>query len=102
MRREYRQVRATNDDRYCLVRNTGIREAIVVHRGREFTLRPGALAVLKLDEPFFSAEASRPYALAISAPLALVTRSPDVKCLFRFEEYHESATSWQFEQSLPL
>jgi AraC-like DNA-binding protein len=56
VRREYRQVLATRDDRYCLVRNTGVRASIVVHRGREFTLRPGALAVLKLDEPFFSAD----------------------------------------------
>src|SRR5262249_1080055 len=56
VRREYRQVLATNDDRYCLVRNTGVRASIVVHRGREFALRPGALAVLKLDEPFFSAD----------------------------------------------
>jgi AraC-like DNA-binding protein len=58
VRREYRQVLATNDDRYCLARNTGVREAIVIHRAREFTLRPGALAVLKLDEPFFSADGS--------------------------------------------
>jgi AraC-like DNA-binding protein len=58
VRRDYRQVLATNDDRYCLARNSGAREAIVIHRGREFTLRPGALAVLKLDEPFFSADGS--------------------------------------------
>jgi AraC-like DNA-binding protein len=58
VRREYRQVLATNDDRYCLARNTGVREAIVIHRAREFTLRPGALAVLKLDEPFFSVDGS--------------------------------------------
>jgi len=56
VRREYRQVLQTNDDRYCLVRNTGVREAAVVHRGRDFTLRPGALVLLKLDEPFFSAD----------------------------------------------
>jgi AraC-like DNA-binding protein len=56
VRRDYRQVLATNDDRYCLARNTGVRASIVVHRGREFTLRPGALAVLRLDEPFFSAD----------------------------------------------
>jgi len=56
VRREHRQVLATNDDRYCLARNTGVRASVVLHRGREFTLRPGALAVLRLDEPFFSAD----------------------------------------------
>jgi AraC-like DNA-binding protein len=54
--REYRQVLETNDDRYCLVRNTGSRPAQVIHRGGEFTLRPGAMTLLKLDEPFFSAD----------------------------------------------
>ena len=56
VRREYRQVLATNDDRYCLVRNTGTRESRVMHRGREFVLRPGALALLKLDEPFLAVD----------------------------------------------
>ena len=56
VRRERRQVLQTNDDRYCLARNNGEREATVVHRGREFALRPGALVLLKLDEPFFSAD----------------------------------------------
>jgi AraC-like DNA-binding protein len=56
VRREYRQVLETNDDRYCLARNTGSRAAVVVHRGREFTMRPGAMVLLKLDEPFFSAD----------------------------------------------
>jgi AraC-like DNA-binding protein len=56
VRRELRQVLATNDDRYCLVRNTGERASTVIHRGREFTLQPGALALLKLDEPFFAAD----------------------------------------------
>jgi AraC-like DNA-binding protein len=56
VRRERRQVLATNDDRYCLARNTGDRAAQVIHRGREFTLRPGSLVLLKLDEPFFSAD----------------------------------------------
>ncbi len=56
VRRERRQVLATNDDRYCLARNTGVREARVTHRGREFSLRPGAMVLLKLDEPFFSAD----------------------------------------------
>jgi AraC-like DNA-binding protein len=58
VRRERRQVLATNDDRYCLARNTGTREAMVVHRGREFVMRPGAMVLLKLDEPFFSADGS--------------------------------------------
>jgi AraC-like DNA-binding protein len=56
VRREKRQVLATNDDRYCLARNTGSREATVTHRGREFVMRPGSMVLLKLDEPFFSAD----------------------------------------------
>src|SRR5215472_16502397 len=56
VRREHRQVLATSDDRYCLARNTGDRAALVVHRGREFTMRPGAMVLLKLDEPFVSAD----------------------------------------------
>ena len=56
VRRERRQVLETNDDRYCLARNTGDRESQVIHRGREFTLRPGAMVLLKLDEPFFCAD----------------------------------------------
>jgi len=56
VRRERRQVLETNDDRYCLARNTGDRAAQVVHRGREFTMRPGAMVLLKLDETFFSAD----------------------------------------------
>ena len=52
VRREQRQVLSTNDDRYCLARNTGDRPAQVIHRGREFTLRPGGLVLLRLDEPF--------------------------------------------------
>ena len=28
----------------------------MVHRGREFTMRPGSMVLLKLDEPFFSAD----------------------------------------------
>jgi AraC-like DNA-binding protein len=56
VRRERRQVIETNDDRYCLARNTGNRDAQVLHRGREFTMRPGSMVLLKLDEPFFSAD----------------------------------------------
>jgi AraC-like DNA-binding protein len=56
VRRERRQVLATNDDRYCLARDTGDRAAHVVHRGGELTPRPGSLVLLQLDEPFFSAD----------------------------------------------
>src|SRR3979411_2403540 len=56
VRREKRQVLATSDDRYCLARNTGNRESRVIHRGREFVMRPGSMMLLKLDEPFFSAD----------------------------------------------
>src|SRR2546421_8174334 len=56
VRREKRQVLATNDDRYCLARNTGACESRVTHRGREFAMRPGSLVLLKLDEPFFAAD----------------------------------------------
>lgn len=56
IRREKRQVLATNDDRYCLARNTGTRESRLLHRGREFAMRPGSMVLLKLDEPFFSAD----------------------------------------------
>lgn len=58
IRREKRQVLATNDDRYCLARNTGTRESRLTHRGREFAMRPGSMVLLKLDEPFFSADGS--------------------------------------------
>jgi len=56
VRRERRQVLETNDDRYCLARNTGDRESLVIHRGRAFALRPDAMVLLKLDEPFFCAD----------------------------------------------
>ena len=56
VRREKRQVLATNDDRYCLARNTGACESRVTHRGREFVMRPGSMTLLKLDEPFFAAD----------------------------------------------
>jgi AraC-like DNA-binding protein len=56
VRRERRQVLQTNDDRYCLARNTGDRESLVIHRGRAFTMRLGAMVLLKLDEPFFCAD----------------------------------------------
>ncbi|MBR0792491.1 AraC family transcriptional regulator [Bradyrhizobium manausense] len=56
VRREKRQVIETGDDRFCLVRNTGDRSSQVIHRGREFILRPGSIVLLKLDEPFFAAD----------------------------------------------
>ncbi len=56
VRRERRQVIETNDDRYCLARHTGDRVMRVIHRGREFTLRPGAMVLFRLDEPFFNAD----------------------------------------------
>jgi AraC-like DNA-binding protein len=56
VRREKRQVLATNDDRYCLARNTGSHESRVTQRGREFVMRPGSMALLRLDEPFFAAD----------------------------------------------
>jgi AraC-like DNA-binding protein len=56
VRREKRQVMETGDDRFCLARNTGDRSSQVVHRGREFTMRPGSMVLLKLDEPFFAAD----------------------------------------------
>lgn len=58
VRRERRQVLETNDDRYCLARNNGTRAARVTHRGRELSMRPGCMVLLKLDEPFFSADGS--------------------------------------------
>jgi AraC-like DNA-binding protein len=58
VRRERRQILQTNDDRYCLARNSGNRESRMIHRGREFVMRPGSMVLLKLDEPFFSADGS--------------------------------------------
>ena len=56
VRRELRQIRASNDDRYCLARNVGPRAARVTHRGRECLIRPGSMVLLKLDEPFLSVD----------------------------------------------
>lgn len=56
VRREKRQVLATNDDRYCLARNAESHDAYVVHRGKEFRLRPGSMAILRLDETFLGAD----------------------------------------------
>jgi AraC-like DNA-binding protein len=56
VRRGKRLIQMTNDDRYCLARHAGAHAAQLVHRGREFTLRPGSLVLLKLDEPFHNAD----------------------------------------------
>lgn len=56
VRRERRQVIETGDDRYCLARNNGHLAAEVTHRGKSLWLRPGSMVLLKLDEPFFSAD----------------------------------------------
>jgi AraC-like DNA-binding protein len=56
VRRSKRLVRITNDDRYCLARHAGFTTAQLVHRGREFSLRPGSLVLLRLDEPFHTAD----------------------------------------------
>lgn len=56
VRREKRQIVETSDDRYCLARNAQSHDAWLVHRGREFKLRPGSMAILKLDETFTGAD----------------------------------------------
>ena len=58
VRRERRHVLEGKDDRYCLTRNTSALDAQVVHRGLEFSVRPGALTLFRLDEPFQSADRS--------------------------------------------
>jgi len=70
VRRDKRQVLATNDDRYCLARNTGTRESRVTHRGREFVLRPGSMVLLKLDEPFFAADGLKKRFTNVHLPMA--------------------------------
>ena len=98
VRRDRRQVLATNDDRYCLARNTGGREARVTHRGREFIMRPGSMVLLKLDEPFFSADgASEKRFTNVHLPMATLKAmvqastiwsgaswSPAVRCRWRW------------------
>jgi AraC-like DNA-binding protein len=81
VRRELRQVLATNDDRYCLARGSGERTATFIHRGREFTLRPGSMVLLKLDEPFFAADGtSRTRFTNVHLPLTtLRAMVPDVE-----------------------
>ncbi len=87
VRRERRQVSETNDDRYCLARNSGVRTSTFKHRGREFTLRPGAIVLLKLDEPFFAADgANRKRFTNVHLPMAsLRAMVPDVENLVASE-----------------
>jgi AraC-like DNA-binding protein len=58
VRRERRHVVDSQDDRFCLTRNTSHLDGQVIHRGQEYTVRPGALTLFKLDEPFRSADRS--------------------------------------------
>ena len=83
VRRELRQVIETSDDRYCLARNTGERASTFIHRRREFTLRPGSMVLLKLDEPFFAADGtSRKRFTNVHLPMAtLRAMVPDVESL---------------------
>jgi AraC-like DNA-binding protein len=83
VRRDMRQVRQTNDDRYCLARNTGARSSTLTHRGREFTLQPGSLALLKLDEPFLGVDGSNQKRFTnVHLPVAtLQAMVPDVDML---------------------
>jgi len=76
-----RQVIETNDDRYCLARNSGDRASSFEHCGREFTLRPGTIVLLKLDEPFFAADGtSRKRFTNVHLPMAtLRAMVPDVE-----------------------
>jgi AraC-like DNA-binding protein len=58
VRRERRHVLESQDDRYCLTRNVSALDAQVIHRDMEFNVRPGALTLFRLDEPFQSADRS--------------------------------------------
>jgi AraC-like DNA-binding protein len=58
VRRERRHVLESQDDRYCLTRNVSAIDAQVILPGMEFTVRPGALMLFRLDEPFQSADRS--------------------------------------------
>jgi AraC-like DNA-binding protein len=58
VRRERRHVLDSQDDRYCLTRNVSMLDAQVSLRDMQFTVRPGALTLLRLDEPFQSADRS--------------------------------------------
>ncbi|WJR79719.1 AraC family transcriptional regulator [Bradyrhizobium sp. NP1] len=59
IRRDQRQVLATNDNRYCLARNSCDHNGTILHRGREYVLRPKSLTLLRLDEPFFSIDGAK-------------------------------------------
>src|SRR4030081_1267523 len=52
VRRGRRQILAGNADGFCLARNTENHAARVTHRGQEYTFHPGAITLLRLDEPF--------------------------------------------------
>jgi AraC-like DNA-binding protein len=56
VRRAHRQIVATTDELYCLARNVESHDAVLKHHGREFRLRPGSMALLRLDEPFLGAD----------------------------------------------
>ena len=58
VRREKRQILATNDDRYCLARNAQPNDAWVVHRGKEFRVHH-ALRATVLGEIIIEEEARR-------------------------------------------
>jgi len=58
VRRERRHVLESQDDRFCLTRNVSALDAQVILHGVEFTVRPGALTLFRLDEPFQSADRS--------------------------------------------
>ena len=80
VRRERSHVLASKDDRYCLTRNAGNLDGQVIHLGSEFNVRPGALTLFKLDEPFHSAgRSSRTQFSCVYLPAAaLRAMVPDV------------------------
>jgi len=80
VRRERSHVLASKDDRYCLTCNAGNLDEQVIHLGSEFNVRPGALTLFKLDEPFHSAgRSSRTQFSCVYLPAAaLRAMVPDV------------------------
>lgn len=56
IRRGRRQILSDHNDRYCLTYNVEGRPVHGSHRGRDFDLRPGAFALLKLDEGFATSD----------------------------------------------
>jgi AraC-like DNA-binding protein len=59
VRRGRRQILAGDSNGFCLARNTENHAARVTHRGREYTFRPGAITLLRLDEPFTGVDGAR-------------------------------------------